>query len=108
MLDPPTQEPARMAALVEESDEEVRMPCQRHDPELWFPKNAETARRAKALCRTCPILRPCLDVALNTEGASGVWGGELFESGTLVARKRYRGRPRRDQTEQAGSAGSVA
>lgn len=108
MLVPETQRPARLVALVDQSDDEARMPCQRHDPELWFPKDAETARRAQALCQTCPIVRACLDVALHTEGASGVWGGELFESGVLVTRKRYRGRPRRDQTEQARLSGERA
>ena len=101
MLVPPPRRPPRLAALVGQPDDQARIPCQRHDPELWFPKDAQTARRAKELCRGCPVLRPCLDVALTTEGASGVWGGELFERGALVPHKRYRGRPRRDRTESA-------
>jgi WhiB family redox-sensing transcriptional regulator len=27
----------------------------------------------------------------------GVWGGEIFERGAVVARKRPRGRPRKDE-----------
>ncbi len=36
----------------------------------------------------------CLAGALERREPWGVWGGELFVSGVVVARKRPRGRPR--------------
>lgn len=31
--------------------------------------------RAKAICATCPVRRPCLDWALATAEPYGIWGG---------------------------------
>jgi hypothetical protein len=35
-----------------------------------------------------------LDAALSRQEPCGVWGGELFEDGVVIARKRTVGRPR--------------
>jgi WhiB family redox-sensing transcriptional regulator len=35
--------------------------------------------------------------ALSRQEPVGVWGGELFEDGKVIARKRKAGRPRIDQ-----------
>jgi WhiB family redox-sensing transcriptional regulator len=51
---------------------------------------------AKALCAQCPIRRQCLSAALQRAEPWGVWGGEIIERGVVVARKRPRGRPRKD------------
>ncbi|HET9602156.1 MAG TPA: WhiB family transcriptional regulator [Acidimicrobiales bacterium] len=32
-------------------------------------------RRAKAICRSCPVLEPCLDYALTIQEPHGIWGG---------------------------------
>ena len=48
------------------------------------------------LCGGCPIRRQCLTAALERNEPWGVWGGEIIERGTVVARKRPRGRPRKD------------
>ena len=45
----------------------------------------------------CPVRIECLAGALNRGEPWGVWGGELFVHGTVVARKRPRGRPRKSQ-----------
>ena len=57
-----------------------------------------SVEQAKALCRTCPIRDACLTGALEREEPWGVWGGEVFVGGRVVATKRGRGRPRK-QTE---------
>jgi WhiB family transcriptional regulator, redox-sensing transcriptional regulator len=49
--------------------------------------------RAKRLCLSCPALIPCLEGALERREPWGVWGGQLFVDGTIVATKRRRGRP---------------
>ncbi|GAB1821401.1 hypothetical protein HerbRD11066_45650 [Herbidospora sp. RD11066] len=73
---------------------EAEIPC-RTDPDLWFAESPEDVEFAKALCGGCPIRETCLARALEREEPWGVWGGELILRGTVVPRKRPRGRPRK-------------
>jgi WhiB family transcriptional regulator, redox-sensing transcriptional regulator len=75
------------------------VPCHEADPDLWFAESPSELERAKALCADCPIRSLCLDEALERQEPWGVWGGEIIERGTIVARKRPRGRPRKDARE---------
>ncbi len=72
------------------------LPCRRYDPELWFAESPDEVERAKALCLDCPVMTPCLTTARLRREPWGVWGGELFQSGAVVPRKRPRGRPRKE------------
>jgi len=72
------------------------IPCQENDAELWFAESPANVEFAKTLCGTCPVRALCLAAALNRAEPWGVWGGELFVQGAIVARKRPRGRPRKD------------
>jgi WhiB family redox-sensing transcriptional regulator len=36
---------------------------------------AKMARAAKAICKTCPVLRECGDYAIRTKQPNGIWGG---------------------------------
>ncbi|GAA0538397.1 hypothetical protein GCM10011581_05390 [Saccharopolyspora subtropica] len=74
--------------------ESGRLPCHR-DPDLWFAENPRDLEQAKSLCADCPIKAECLAGALSRGEPWGVWGGEIFERGVVVARKRPRGRPRK-------------
>ena len=71
------------------------LPCS-SDPNLWFAEEPADLERAKALCGACPIRRACLTAALARAEPWGVWGGEILERGSVLARKRPRGRPRKD------------
>lgn len=73
-----------------------RLPCRRDDPDLWFAESPAVLERAKQLCAQCPIRSGCLDAALDRAEPWGVWGGEIFEQGVVIARKRSRGRPRKN------------
>jgi WhiB family redox-sensing transcriptional regulator len=73
-----------------------RMPCQANDPDLWFAESPSTVEHAKALCLECPVRELCLEGALERREPWGVWGGQLFLHGTVIPRKRPRGRPRKD------------
>ena len=72
----------------------IDVPC-RDEPELWFAEAPADVEFAKALCGQCPVRLECLDGALDRREPWGVWGGELFEAGVVIPRKRPRGRPRK-------------
>jgi WhiB family redox-sensing transcriptional regulator len=49
--------------------------CAQIDPVLWFPLLGATSFAAKRICLTCPVRTDCLEWALATRQAYGVWGG---------------------------------
>ena len=73
------------------------LPCRSFDPELFFAESPVDVEYAKSLCTDCPVRRACLTVAIDRQEPWGVWGGELFVQGIVVARKRPRGRPRKNE-----------
>lgn len=86
---------ARHGAAVE-TPTAPRLPCRvDDDPDLWFADSPVQLEQAKALCADCPIRRSCLSAALDRREPWGVWGGEIFDQGVVIARKRPRGRPRK-------------
>lgn len=87
-----------MQVLVfEELEREDReLPC-RSDPDLFFAESPEEVEFAKSLCGGCPVRSRCLAGALERREPWGVWGGELFDQGVVVPRKRPRGRPRKSE-----------
>jgi WhiB family redox-sensing transcriptional regulator len=74
------------------------LPCT-DDPELFFAEAPADVEAAKALCQGCRIRVACLEGALERREPWGVWGGELLLRGTIVPRKRPRGRPRKEDAE---------
>jgi len=81
-----------------------RLPCRLVDPELFFAESPADVETAKALCGDCPFRAECLAGALERREPWGVWGGELFVQGVVVARKRPRGRPRKNPLEPVAPA----
>jgi len=71
------------------------LPCRKFDPDLWFSDAPAELELAKALCTDCPLRVECLTGAVERAEPWGVWGGEIFERGAVIARKRPRGRPRK-------------
>ncbi|MGH9042923.1 MAG: WhiB family transcriptional regulator [Acidimicrobiia bacterium] len=61
--------------------------------DLFFSESLDDIAAAKALCVECPMRLPCLEGALARQEPWGVWGGELFFQGKVLAHKRKRGRP---------------
>lgn len=72
------------------------LPCRNYDPDLWFSESPAELDLAKSLCGDCPLRLECLAGAVERQEPWGVWGGEIFERGAVVARKRPRGRPRKE------------
>ena len=60
---------------------------------LFFSEQLDDIARAKAFCRACPVREACLAAAERRREPWGVWGGELFANGKVLAQKRRRGRP---------------
>lgn len=72
--------------------------CQ-YDPELWFPPEGGLGNEARAFCRRCPLIQPCLEAALHLEPAvEGIWAATSFkeriairaERGIRLARNHHR------------------
>lgn len=78
------------------------LPCRVEDPDLWFAERPSELERAKSFCAPCPLREQCLAGALDRREPWGVWGGEIFEHGHVIARKRPRGRPRKDAAAGSG------
>ncbi len=65
------------------------LPCQTHDPDLWFPVGISgpallQTEQAKAYCDICPIKAACLDHALRTHQMDGIWGGKTEAERRLI------------------------
>jgi hypothetical protein len=80
-----TEEPWRVEALCRDGSASL--------VELFFSEQLDDIAAAKQFCRACPVRVECLDAALARREPWGVWGGELFANGKVLAQKRKRGRP---------------
>jgi len=82
-----------VAALNPES---LDLPCELNGGDMWFAESPLELEQAKALCAECPVRVACLAGAVERREPAGVWGGEIFDNGRILPRKRPRGRPRKD------------
>lgn len=87
---------------------EDELPCRRYDADLWFAEAPAELEIAKSLCVDCPVRVQCLAGALERQEPWGVWGGEIFERGAIVPRKRPRGRPRKEDVARDAAARAEA
>lgn len=93
VTDAPAEGARAAELLVTAARTELALPCRDGDADLWFAEAPAELERAKALCGVCPIQARCLTGALEREEPWGVWGGQIFERGAIVSRKKPRGRP---------------
>lgn len=61
--------------------------------QLFFSEELQDIAQAKTICSECPVIAECLEGALDRREPWGVWGGQLFLNGRILATKRRRGRP---------------
>lgn len=69
--------------------------CRDLDPDLFFPPGETKTswpkiEEARAVCLTCPVQRRCLEYALRTRPAYGVWGGLSTTERRELLRSRSR------------------
>ncbi|MBA0127069.1 WhiB family transcriptional regulator [Haloechinothrix sp. YIM 98757] len=93
MSSAPAFAPSEAFAIPEELADECTLPCRTGDPDLWFAESPSMLQQAKQLCAGCPVREACLAGAIERQEPWGVWGGEIFDRGVVVSRKRGRGRP---------------
>ena len=64
--------------------------CLDTDPNIFYPNegNRDAAKPAIKICRRCPITQECLQWALDTRQAFGVWGGATAHERAAILRKR--------------------
>ena len=68
--------------------------------ELFFSEQLDDIARAKRICSSCPLAEACLAGAIERREPWGVWGGQLFANGRILAFKRKRGRPPKNPQAQ--------
>ncbi|HEX2179955.1 MAG TPA: WhiB family transcriptional regulator [Actinomycetota bacterium] len=74
---------SKLASLEAEARWQDRAACKGMDPTIFFgPEHTEVVKEkrdreeaAKAVCRTCPVNQECLEHALDSKEAYGIWGG---------------------------------
>ncbi|HAQ23154.1 MAG TPA: hypothetical protein DGF10_03635 [Acidimicrobiaceae bacterium] len=60
---------------------------------IFFSEDLGEIAQAKNTCVNCPVIEECLEGAIHRREPWGVWGGQLFRNGHILATKRRRGRP---------------
>jgi len=78
--------------------------CLSADPELFFPVTEGSAAAgqissALQVCAGCAVRQPCLDFALQSGEAHGIWGGTTADE-RIRARRRNMRRRREHLTRQ--------
>jgi WhiB family redox-sensing transcriptional regulator len=72
-----------MSALRTDDAWQVKAACRGPQAVVFFPPTSferkdeklDRERRAKAICATCAVKRPCLDYAVRIREPHGIWGG---------------------------------
>jgi len=60
---------------------------------VFFSEELQDIAHAKTICSECPVMLTCLEGAIARREPWGVWGGQMFLNGKILATKRRRGRP---------------
>jgi WhiB family redox-sensing transcriptional regulator len=80
--------------------------CRGTDLEVFFPGRGESAGPARQVCAGCPVRTQCLDYAITSQIAYGIWGG-LTERERRALRSRWIRTTRRER-DKAIAAASAA
>lgn len=73
-----------------------KTPCQKNDPEIWFPsgenlpEDTKKIKLAKSLCAQCHESTKCLSFAVTNRVRYGIWGGTTEIERQSLIRKAER------------------
>jgi WhiB family redox-sensing transcriptional regulator len=86
--------------------------CLAADPDLFFPIAAGAAAgpetsRALRICDSCGVKRQCLEFAMDTNEATGIWGGTTPDERISVLRARRTRRPGRRGPHRSPSGARI-
>ena len=85
-----------MSAQTTEELWQIKAACRGPQAAVFFPPTSverkdekeEREARAKAICATCPVRKPCLDYAIRIREPHGIWGGlNELERKQLLSRR---------------------
>jgi len=63
--------------------------CRGEPTDVFFPTSDAQAQAAKQICAACPVREECLEFALESRPADGVWGGLTpIERHRLIRRRQ--------------------
>jgi len=91
-----SQSPGAAPATRRAADWRDAAVCRDEDPDLFFPAGstgpyAQQIEDAKAVCRRCPSVEPCLRWALDTGQETGIWGATSEAERRTLQRRRRNG-----------------
>jgi WhiB family transcriptional regulator, redox-sensing transcriptional regulator len=83
--------------------------CRPDDLELFYPESDDQAaeQAAKAICATCPVQRPCLDMALATGDQHAILGGTTPAERIPLRRQRQVAHARHQAAQRATAATGI-
>jgi WhiB family transcriptional regulator, redox-sensing transcriptional regulator len=83
--------------------------CGEQDLELFYPDpgDPETEQAAKALCASCPVREPCLEMALQTGDRHAILGGTTPEERGRLRRQRQQAHARQQAAQRATAATGI-
>jgi WhiB family redox-sensing transcriptional regulator len=64
--------------------------CHDKPKELFYPEVGTDARKAKEVCRACPVRIECLEYAIENGEKWGIWGGTSHRERQAIKRARAR------------------
>ena len=85
-----------MSAQTTDEVWQVKASCRGPQAAVFFPPTSverkdekeEREARAKAICTTCPVRKPCLEYAIRIREPHGIWGGlNELERKQLMSRR---------------------
>ena len=86
----------RRPLLATPTDWFVHAACRGEPTDVFFPVLEAQAAAAKQICAACRVREECLELALETRPADGVWGGLTpIERHRLLRRRQKAARKER-------------
>jgi len=73
---------------IERPDWFVDAACRGDGPSAWFPARGATTQPARLRCADCPVVRACLEYALDDDTLLGIWGGTSEQQRDQIRRRR--------------------